>query len=348
MRIPAQIAPNKAEPRTAHPLLQVRDLCVDFTTGRGDVRAVAGIALEVQAGECLAVVGESGSGKTQVLLACLGLLADNGRASGSARFQGHELIGAGEEALNAVRGTGMALLSQDPMSALTPHLRIEKQLTEGLLDRRLATPAAARGRALELLREVEIPDPEQRLQQYPHELSGGMRQRVALAMALMCGPRLLLADEPTTALDVSVQARILELLRRVRAKGIGILIITHDLGVVAGIADRVAVMYSGRIVECASAVQLFDAPAHPYTAALLAAVPRLHGAASDRLASIAGQPPRPGEITVGCAFAPRCAYADERCAKVRPELSPAGPAHESQRTVACHYPLRRTVPEALA
>ena len=339
---------TSTESPSVQPLLQIRDLCVDFTTGRGDVRAVTSIALDVQAGECLAVVGESGSGKTQLLLACLGLLAENGRASGSARFQGQELIGASEKSLNEIRGTGMALLSQDPMSALTPHLRIETQLTEGLLDRRLATRDVARQRALDLLREVEIPEPEQRLQQYPHELSGGMRQRVALAMALMCGPSLLLADEPTTALDVSVQARILDLLRRVRERRIGILIITHDLGVVAGIADRVAVMYSGRIVECASALQLFDAPAHPYTAALLAAVPRLHGTAADRLTSIAGQPPRPGAITVGCAFAPRCALADERCAKVRPELLPVEPMHESRRAVACHYPLRRTVPEALA
>ena len=339
---------NSTAPGTASPLLQIRDLSVDFATARGAVRAVTGVSLDVHAGECLAVVGESGSGKTQLLLACLGLLADNGSASGSARFEGHELIGATEQALNAVRGSGTALLSQDPMSALTPHLRIETQLTEGLLDRGLATRAVARQRALDLLREVEIPEPEQRLRQYPHELSGGMRQRVALAMALMCGPRLLFADEPTTALDVSVQARILELLRRVRDRGIGILIITHDLGVVAGIADRVAVMYSGRIVECAPALQLFDAPAHPYTAALLAAVPSLHGAGVDRLTTIAGQPPRPGEITAGCAFAPRCVRARDLCTQVRPELLPAATVTESPPVAACHYPLRRTVPQAIA
>jgi oligopeptide transport system ATP-binding protein len=326
------------------PLLEIRNLAVEFTTGRGQVRAVAGVSLEVHPGECLAVVGESGSGKTQVLLACLGLLAENGRASGSACFAGRQLIGADEASLNTVRGTGMALLSQDPMSALTPHLRIETQLTEGLLDRGLASVQEARARALELLREVEIPEPEQRLRQYPHELSGGMRQRVALAMALMCGPRLLCADEPTTALDVSVQARILALLRRVRDRGVGILLITHDLGVVAGIADRVAVMYGGRIVECAPALALFDTPAHPYTAALLAAVPRLHGASSHRLEGIAGQPPRPGEITTGCAFAPRCAYADLRCTTISPELAML----QSQQFVACHHPLVHAVPVASA
>ncbi len=318
-------------------LLQIDDLRVEFTTPGGHVAAVAGVSLDVQPGECLAVVGESGSGKTQLLLACLGLLAANGRASGSARFGGRQLLGAGEDALNAVRGTGIALLAQDPMNSLTPHLSIEKQLVEGLLDRGFASPTEARRRALDLLREVEIPAPEARLRQYPHELSGGMRQRVALAIALMCGPQLLLADEPTTALDVSVQARILELLRRVRDRGVGILLITHDLGVVAGLADRVAVMYAGRIVEQAPAESLFDAPAHPYTAALLAAVPRLRNAAARRLVDIAGQPPRPGEVFAGCAFAPRCALADTRCTRTRPALEPiVGTA----RTVACHHPVR--------
>ena len=318
-------------------LLSIEDLHVEFTTGHGPVQAVAGVSLDVRAGECLAVVGESGSGKTQLLLACMGLLAANGRARGSASFAGQELIGAGEPALNAVRGVGIGMLSQDPLSSLTPHLRIETQLVEGLLDRGLATRAQARERALQALRDVEMPEPEARLRQYPHELSGGMRQRVALAIALMCQPRLLFADEPTTALDVSVQARILELLARVRDRGVGILIITHDLGVVAGLADRVAVMYAGRIVETAPTDQLFTSPAHPYTSALLAAVPRLHGAATARLANIPGFPPRPGEIHVGCAFAPRCAFADHYCASQRPGLRQAGTGQDS--TVACHRPL---------
>jgi oligopeptide transport system ATP-binding protein len=320
------------------PLLQVEDLAVEFATADGPVQAVAGVSLEVRGGECLAVVGESGSGKTQLLLACLGLLTGNGRASGSVRFEGQELLGAGEPVLDAVRGAKLALLSQDPLSALTPHLRIETQLVEGLLERGLARPDEARGRALAALREVGIAEPEARLRQYPHELSGGMRQRAALAMALMCGPRLLFADEPTTALDVSVQARILALLARVRDRGVGILIITHDLGVVAGLADRVAVMYAGRIVEQAPAATLFAAPSHPYTHALLAAVPRLHGPADSRLASIAGQPPRPGEAVAGCAFAPRCPRADARCRRERPAIHRlAGLEAE----VACHYPLAR-------
>ena len=320
-------------------LLQVRNLEVLFDGDRGSVRAVAGVTLTVGQGECVAVVGESGSGKTQLLLACLGLLAQNGHVTGSVQFAGREFGGASEAEFNAVRGTGIALLSQDPMSSLTPHLRIETQLVEGLLDRGLASRAAARQRALEALRDVDIPEPEARLRQYPHELSGGMRQRVALAMALIGQPRLLFADEPTTALDVSAQARIVELLARVRDRGVGILIVTHDLGVVAGLADRVAVMYAGRIVEQAATSRLFEAPSHPYTAALLAAVPRLEGVAAARLASIEGYPPRPGEIAAGCAFAPRCARAVERCRHEMPSLStPTGEA-----TVACHRPLRAAV-----
>ncbi|HEX9208028.1 MAG TPA: ABC transporter ATP-binding protein [Steroidobacteraceae bacterium] len=318
------------------PLLQVERLEVEFGTAQGPVQAVAGVSLEVRAGECLAVVGESGSGKTQLLLACLGLLANNGRARGSVRFDGQELLGARDDALNRVRGTGIALLSQDPMGALTPHLRIETQLVEGLLDRGLASREAARARALAALREVDIADPDARLRQYPHELSGGMRQRVALAIALMCRPRLLLADEPTTALDVSVQARVLELLARARDRGLGILIITHDLGVVAGLADRVAVMYAGRLVETATTPRLFAAPAHPYTAALLAAVPRLHGQPAGRLPAIAGYPPRPGELGDGCAFAPRCPRAVDECTRVRPALQ-ADAANGS--AVACLQPL---------
>ncbi len=337
---------------TAGPLLQVRDLGVNFSTSQGEVQAVSGVSFDLRAGECLAVVGESGSGKTQVLLACLGLLAANGAARGSARFAGRELIGANERSLNSVRGTGIGLLSQDPLSSLTPHLRIETLLTEGLLDRGLATRDAAHERALQALAEVEVPEPEARLRQYPHELSGGMRQRVALAAALMCGPKLLFADEPTTALDVSVQARVLELLARVRNRGVGVLLVTHDLGVVAGLADRVAVMYSGRIVETATTDELFSAPRHPYTAALLAAVPRLRGDAQLRLVGIPGDPPQPCARPPGCAFAPRCVRAEVRCSDSRPELAPcvgasrfAAPRAIRSRAVptaavACHRPLQ--------
>jgi oligopeptide transport system ATP-binding protein len=320
---------------TTQPLFEVRGLEVDFSTSQGRVQAVSGVSLDVRPGECLAVVGESGSGKSQMMLACLGLLAWNGTARGSVRFDGRELVSADQRTLESVRGTGIGLLSQDPLSSLTPHLRIETLLTEGLLDRGLVDRNEARQRALEALRDVEIPDPSSRLRQYPHELSGGMRQRVALAAALMCNPRLLFADEPTTALDVSVQARVLELLAGVRERGVGILLISHDLGVVAGLADRVAVMYAGRLVEVANVDELFASPRHPYTAALLAAVPRLHGGSQATLVGIPGDPPRPGAARLpGCAFAPRCEHASERCTQARPELQSTAAA-----AAACHFPL---------
>jgi oligopeptide transport system ATP-binding protein len=334
-------SPSHTGSPDAAPLLQVRDLGVAFATPHGTVQAVASVSLDLRAGECLAVVGESGSGKTQLLLACLGLLAANGSTSGSVRFGDRELLGASEEQLNTVRGTGIALLSQDPLSSLTPHLRIETLLTEGLLDRRLATRDEARQRALRALEDVGMPDPAARLRQYPHELSGGMRQRVALAAAMMCEPQLLFADEPTTALDVSVQARVLELLAGVRDRGLGVLIITHDLGVVAGLADRVAVMYAGRVVETATTAQLFKAPRHPYTAALLAAVPRLDDDAQSRLVGIPGDPPQASLRTAGCDFAPRCNYATATCLASRPELrGPQGGA----AAVACHRPLGAPAP----
>lgn len=326
-------------------LLDVRDLDVQFATGHGTVQAVAEVSISMRAGECLAIVGESGSGKSQLLMACLGLLAANGSARGSVCFDGVELLGASETALNGVRGTGIALLPQDPLSSLTPHLRIETLLTEALLDRGLATREQARQRALRALEEVGIDDPQARLRQYSHELSGGMRQRVALASALMCEPRLLFADEPTTALDVSVQARVLELLARVRDRGLGVLIITHDLGVVAGLADRVAVMYAGRIVEIATTAELFRAPRHPYTAALLAAVPRLDDDAQSRLQGIAGDPPQPSQRFAGCAFAPRCDYAAAACSLRRPLLQPVAAAASptADSAVACHRPLHAAI-----
>ena len=326
---------------SAAALLQVERLSVDFETSHGAVCGVDEVSLDVYAGECVAVLGESGSGKTQLLMACLGLLAENGRATGSVTFDGQPVLSADEATLNGVRGTGMALLSQDPLGALTPHLRIETQLVEGLLDRGLAIPDEARARALHALREVDVPEPERRLRQYPHELSGGMRQRVALAMAMMCRPRLLMADEPTTALDVRVQALVLQSLARLRDQGLAILLVTHDFGVVAGLADRVAVMYAGRLVELAPARTLFESPAHPYTAALLAAVPRMDSTAS-RLAAIEGQPPAPGPRRLGCAFTPRCSRATEVCATQTPPLEP----HAAHGRVACHHALY--VPEVVA
>jgi oligopeptide transport system ATP-binding protein len=316
------------------PLLAIRGLAVEFATARGPVQAVRDATLEVAAGECLAVVGESGSGKSQLFLACLGLLAARGTCRGSARWRGEELIGASAGTLQSVRGTQVGMVFQDPMNALTPHLTIGRQLGEVLLDRRLAGPAEAHERALATLHAVGMADAAARLSQYPHELSGGQRQRVSIAMALMTRPQLLVADEPTTALDVTVQAQVLEVLRHARGRGLSLVLITHDLGVVAGIADRVAIMYAGRIVETAPVRGIFATPAHPYTAALLAAVPRLAQAPGSRLRGIEGQPPAPGEVVPGCAFAPRCPRVLERCRRETPPLRSG-----SAGAVACHAPL---------
>jgi len=318
----------------AGPLLEIRDLAVEFATPRGTVRAVRGVSLEVRRGECLAIVGESGSGKSQLFLGSFGLLAARGTARGSVRFDGADLLGADPGPLRAARGTRLAMVFQDPMNALTPHLAIGRQLEEVVRDRGLLDGTAARARSLEVLRAVRMPEPEARLRQYPHELSGGQRQRVAIAMALMTRPDLLVADEPTTALDVTVQAQVIEVLREARDAGLALVLITHDLGVVAGIADRVAVMYAGRIVESAPVRELFAAAAHPYTAALLASVPRLDTPLTERLADIDGQPPRPGEERPGCAFAPRCPAARELCRTTPPALRSNG-----ERSVACHVPL---------
>jgi len=315
-------------------LLALDDVRVTFDTEQGPVQAVRGVTLDVRAGECLAVVGESGSGKSQLFLACLGLLSANGQAGGSARLEGVELVGATERSLAALRGARVGLVSQDPMNALTPHLKIGEQLMEFVVDRGHMKTSAARARALELMRSVGIAEPEARFEQYPHELSGGQRQRVAIAMALMPGPALLVADEPTTALDVTVQAQVLDVLRRLRGQGLTTVLITHDLGVVAGLADRVAVMYAGVVVEVASAVDLFASPRHPYTSALLASVPRLDAMPGASLASIEGQPPRPQERLQGCRFAPRCGGARERCRASEPRLE-----WSEGRAAACHAPL---------
>jgi oligopeptide/dipeptide ABC transporter ATP-binding protein len=238
--------------------------------------------------------------------------------------------------LRDVLGTRVAMVFQDPMNALTPHLTIGRQLSEVVLERGLVDAAQARVRCLEALRSVRMPDPEVRLRQFPHELSGGQRQRAAIAMALMTRPDLIIADEPTTALDVTVQAQVLDVLREARDRGLALVLITHDLGVVAGIADRVAVMYAGRVVECAPVRELFAMPAHPYTAALLASVPRLDAPLTGRLDGIEGQPPQPGEEPPGCAFAPRCRSVVAQCRAVRPALQAAG-----EHSVACHAPLAR-------
>jgi oligopeptide transport system ATP-binding protein len=324
----------RGRPEVDAPLLEIRSLSVEFATPRGTVHAVRDVSLDVRRGECLAIVGESGSGKSQLFLGSLGLLAARGSARGAVRFDGRELLGAESAALHDVRGTRVAMVFQDPMNSLTPHLTIGRQLSEVVLDRGLLGAGEAKARSLEVLQAVRMPDAAARLRQYPHELSGGQRQRAAIAMALMTRPDLIVADEPTTALDVTVQAQVLDVLREARDRGLALVLITHDLGVVAGIADRVAVMYAGRVVESAPVREIFAAPAHPYTAALLASIPRLDTPLTERLASIDGQPPHPGDQHAGCAFAPRCPVASGPCRAVRPELRSAG-----QREVACHTPL---------
>ena len=314
-------------------LLQLRSLTVRYGGAERAVRAVDQLDLDLAEHECLGVVGESGSGKTQLLLALLGLCSPAARLTGSVRYRGEELLGATPARLQALRGRRIAMVFQEPMSALNPYLTIATQLTEGARRHLQLGRRAARARAAELLATVQIDTPDERLRQYPHQLSGGMRQRVMIAMALMCDPEVLLLDEPTTALDVTVQAQVLELLRAVRARtGVAILFVTHDLAALASIADRVAVMYAGRLVEQAPAPGLYATPRHPYTAGLLRSLPRLDLPLPARLPSIPGQPPDLAGLATGCAFAPRCPLAHERC-RTRPELR----ALPDARSVACHF-----------
>jgi len=317
------------------PTLQIDNLSVNFASSDGPLAAVREVSLAVAGAECVGVVGDSGSGKTQLFMAAMGLLARNAAVTGSVRFEGNELLGAAAPLLNRFRGSRLSMIFQDPMTSLTPHLRIGAQLAEVLLHHRQMTRREAWDLARGMLERVRIPDPLRRLQQYPHQLSGGMRQRVMIAMSLLCNPALVIADEPTTALDVTVQAQILDLLRTVRADfGMALILISHDLTVVGSIADRILVMYAGRIVEASPAEELWRAPQHPYSAELLKCVPTLSGPLLSRLATLRGQAPQPHEVGAGCAFAPRCAGATEKCRRERPALS--GPA---ARQVACHFPL---------
>jgi oligopeptide/dipeptide ABC transporter ATP-binding protein len=309
-------------------LLEVRNLTTHFLTSAGVVRAVDGVSWDIRQGETVALVGESGCGKSVSALSVMRLVpAPAGRiAGGQVLFRGRDLLALSEEEMRRIRGREIAMIFQEPMTSLNPVLTIGRQLTEGLEIHLGLSPSAARRRAAELLAMVGIPDPERRLAQYPHQFSGGMRQRMMIAMALACDPSLILADEPTTALDVTIQAQILELLKDLsRRLGVAMLIITHNLGVVARYADRVNVMYAGRIIERGTARELYSNPRHPYTLGLLRSVPRLDEPRRERLAPIEGQPPDLSRLPGGCAFTPRCGFRVERCFSETPPLGPVGP-----------------------
>jgi peptide/nickel transport system ATP-binding protein len=316
----------------SEPLLRVRDLKTYFVTerGGGTARAVDGMTFDLYPGETLGLVGESGSGKTVTALSLLRLVPEppGHILSGSViELEGRNLLALGPRALRAVRGAEIAMVFQEPMTSLNPVFTVGDQVAEVAAVHQGLPRRAARARAVELLRLVGIPDPDTRADEYPHQLSGGMRQRVMLAMALVCHPKILIADEPTTALDVTIQAQILELLKRLQAElGMAVLLVTHDLGVVAGTADRVLVMYAGEVMESASTADLFARPLHPYTEGLLASVPRLD-APRRRLHSIPGQVPAATDWPAGCRFHPRCAYAWEKCSAEEPPLLADGPAH---------------------
>ena len=316
-------------------VLEVRDLSVEFAHRRGSIAAVRRVTMSIAPGECVAVVGESGSGKTQLFMAAMGLLPQNASSGGSVYFQGIDLLRADRGTLNRLRGSKIAMIFQDPMTALTPHLRVGTQLAEVLVQHAGMSWRDAWQSALRMLERVRIGEAPRRMQQYPHELSGGMRQRVMIGMCLLCSPSLLIADEPTASLDVTVQAQIMALLRGMRAElGMALALISHDLGLVGGFADRILVMYAGRIVESAAAEQLLRRPRHPYSAELIRCMPRVSGPLPPRMATLPGQPPRPEESPPGCAFAPRCALAQERCRVERPPLRALGSG-----TAACHFPL---------
>jgi oligopeptide/dipeptide ABC transporter ATP-binding protein len=308
------------------PLLEVRNLRTEFRTGAGIVRAVNGISYRVERGETVAIVGESGSGKSVSALSILRLIPDPpGRiVAGEVLFEGRDLLRLPEEAMREIRGGDIGMVFQEPMTSLNPVLTIGRQITETLEQHRGLDRSAAQKRAIELLGLVGIAAPAHRLKQYPHQLSGGMRQRIMIAIALACEPKLIIADEPTTALDVTIQAQILELMQELtRRLNVALILITHNLGVVARYAQRVNVMYAGHIVESGTAAQIYHDPRHPYTMALLHSVPRLDRPRQARLDPVEGQPPDLTRLGAGCSFRPRCRFAVEACAQSRPPLAPA-------------------------
>jgi len=322
---------------SARPLLEVEDLRIDFLTDAGWVRVVEDVSFTIGAGETLGLVGESGSGKSVTAMSLMRLVPEPpGRvAAAGIRFAGEDLLKLDDDALRAVRGNDIAMVFQESMTSLNPAFTIGAQIAEAARRHLGLGRRAALDRAAEMLEVVGIPDPRARVHHYPHEFSGGMRQRAAIAMALVCEPRLLIADEPTTALDVTVQAQVLELLRDLQQRfGMAVLFITHNLGVVADLCDRVAVMYAGQIVESADVHSLFEAPGHPYTEGLLRAMPQL-GRRGEALAVVPGVPPRPTAMPAGCRFHPRCPYATDECRNQTPELQQISAGGATVRASRC-------------
>jgi len=305
-------------------LLEVKDLSVEFSTPDGTVRAVNDVSFSLEEGKSLAIVGESGSGKSQTVFAMMGLLAPNGTPTGSVKFEGDEILGLKGDALNAIRAQKMAMIFQDPMTSLNPYMRISDQMAEVLIHHNGLSKSEAIKQSIRMLDAVKIPEAKNRVRMYPHEFSGGMRQRVMIAMSLLCRPKLLIADEPTTALDVTVQAQIMRLLAEIQHDfGTAIILITHDLGVVAGNSDDTLVMYGGQVMEIGTTESVYAAPTHPYTQGLMSAVPRVDSVL-DKLVTIPGNPPNMMNMPAGCPFTPRCQFAIEKCLATMPALVHSG------------------------